>query len=233
MASASSDPTWRPVRMRSLARLGPTSRVSRWVPPPPGMMPSRISGWPNLARVEANRTSQARASSQPPPSAYPLTAATTMRGMAASASRASTNRPPMRAASTGPPNSVISAPAAKMRSPPVTTTAPGGSARSASAAARSSVSSALDRAFTFGWFKRDERDPVVAAARPGPGARIRSLHPRPGRLPVHQPWPGTYRSSPRPGPPSAIAIHSSDAARSRPSDLGFGIGHHRPRSATC
>ena len=31
----------------SLARAGPTSRASRCVPPPPGMMPSRISGWPS------------------------------------------------------------------------------------------------------------------------------------------------------------------------------------------
>ena len=43
--------TWRPVRMRSLARAGPTRRGRRWVPPPPGMMPSRISGWPNTAAL--------------------------------------------------------------------------------------------------------------------------------------------------------------------------------------
>ena len=33
----------------SLALAGPISRGSRWVPPAPGMRPSRISGWPTLA----------------------------------------------------------------------------------------------------------------------------------------------------------------------------------------
>ena len=69
IASASSALTNRPVKMRSLARLGPTSRVSRWVPPAPGMIPSRISGWPSTASSAANRTSAHSASSQPPPSA--------------------------------------------------------------------------------------------------------------------------------------------------------------------
>ena len=34
-----------------MARAGPTSRASRWVPPPPGMMPRRISGWPSSGLV--------------------------------------------------------------------------------------------------------------------------------------------------------------------------------------
>ena len=38
----------------SLARAGPTSRGSRWVPPAPGMTPSRISGWPSLALSRAD-----------------------------------------------------------------------------------------------------------------------------------------------------------------------------------
>ena len=33
-----------------LGPAGPTRRARRCVPPPPGMMPSRISGWPNTAR---------------------------------------------------------------------------------------------------------------------------------------------------------------------------------------
>ena len=69
MASASSALTNRPVKIRSFARLGPTSRASRWVPPRPGMMPSRISGWPKLALSAAIRMSAHSASSQPPPSA--------------------------------------------------------------------------------------------------------------------------------------------------------------------
>ena len=68
-ASASSALTNRPVKMRSLALLGPISRASRWVPPAPGMMPSSVSGWPKVASVAAIRMSAASASSQPPPSA--------------------------------------------------------------------------------------------------------------------------------------------------------------------
>ena len=44
MRSASSALTCRPLIMMSLARDGPTSRARRWVPPPPGMIPRRISG---------------------------------------------------------------------------------------------------------------------------------------------------------------------------------------------
>ena len=59
----------------SSALAGPTSRGSRWVPPKPGMIPRLISGWPKEAENAARRTSHAIASSQPPPSASPLTAA--------------------------------------------------------------------------------------------------------------------------------------------------------------
>ena len=38
-----------PVRMSSSARMTPTRRASRWVPPKPGMTPSFTSGWPNFA----------------------------------------------------------------------------------------------------------------------------------------------------------------------------------------
>ena len=78
----------RPDMMRSLARAGPTSRASRWVPPAPGMMPRLISGWPSFASAAATRQSQARASSQPPPRAYPVIAATTGFGIRATASNA-------------------------------------------------------------------------------------------------------------------------------------------------
>ena len=57
------------------------------------MTPSRISGWPSLASAAATRQSQASASSQPPPSAYPATAATTGLGMRAIASNALDRRP--------------------------------------------------------------------------------------------------------------------------------------------
>ena len=48
MAKASAALMRRPVRMRSLARPGPMSRGSRWVPPPPGMMPEPHLGEPQL-----------------------------------------------------------------------------------------------------------------------------------------------------------------------------------------
>ena len=59
----------------SIARCLPITRASRCVPPPPGMIPRRISGWPSSALSDATIMSQASASSQPPPSAYPDTAA--------------------------------------------------------------------------------------------------------------------------------------------------------------
>src|SRR6185503_2918832 len=61
----------RPLRdlLGQLQRCFPITRARRWVPPPPGMIPSRISGWPNWALSEATIMSQASASSQPPPRA--------------------------------------------------------------------------------------------------------------------------------------------------------------------
>ena len=61
----------------SVAIVLPTARVSRWVPPEPGMMPRLISGWPNFAVSAARIMSHIIASSQPPPSAKPATAAIT------------------------------------------------------------------------------------------------------------------------------------------------------------
>ena len=83
----------RPVRISSIARALPIARVSRCVPPAPGMTPSRISGWPNVASSPATIMSQVIASSQPPPRANPRTAAMSGRPTAASRSQAS-NRPP-------------------------------------------------------------------------------------------------------------------------------------------
>ena len=44
-----------PGEARLAQQLGPTRRASRCVPPPPGMMPRRISGCPNTARGPAMR----------------------------------------------------------------------------------------------------------------------------------------------------------------------------------
>src|SRR3990167_2786724 len=73
--SASAASIMRPVRHMSIALALPTARVRRCDPPMPGATPSLISGWPNLALSEAMMKSAIIASSQPPPSAKPLTAA--------------------------------------------------------------------------------------------------------------------------------------------------------------
>ena len=67
--SASAASIIRPVRHMSIAFDLPTKRVSRCEPPMPGMTPSVISGWPNLAVSAAMMKSHIMASSQPPPSA--------------------------------------------------------------------------------------------------------------------------------------------------------------------
>src|SRR3954470_2259665 len=74
-SNASSAPIGSPIMFISTALFSPTRRGRRCVPPKPGMMPSLISGWPKIADWAAMRTSQAIASSQPPPKARPLTAA--------------------------------------------------------------------------------------------------------------------------------------------------------------
>jgi len=83
---------------RSLARAGPIRRPSRWVPPPPGMMPSRISGWPKRRPVLPPGGHRPGPAPHPPPRAYPLTAATVGTGRLARASRAPRNAAPTRAA---------------------------------------------------------------------------------------------------------------------------------------
>ena len=64
-----------PDRHSFIAICCPAMRVRRCVPPAPGMMPRLTSGWPNLAPAPAIVMSQCIDSSQPPPSAKPLTAA--------------------------------------------------------------------------------------------------------------------------------------------------------------
>ncbi len=57
----------------------PTRRGSRWVPPPPGMSPSLISGWPNWVAGSSVQIREAavNATSRPPPRHAPWMAATT------------------------------------------------------------------------------------------------------------------------------------------------------------
>ncbi len=77
--------------MSSVARMRPTSRGRRCVPPPPGTSPSFVSGSPRRALSAAITGSQASTSSKPPPSANPCTAAIT--GFRNDAIRSVTLRP--------------------------------------------------------------------------------------------------------------------------------------------
>ncbi len=63
--------TMRPLETRSRAASRPMSLGKRCVPPAPGTSPSLTSGSPKLAPGSAMRAWQARAISQPPPSAVP------------------------------------------------------------------------------------------------------------------------------------------------------------------
>ena len=76
-ASASRASTARPVRIMSIARLVPMSRGSRTVPPSISGTPHRRQKTPNTAVSSATRRSHHRASSRPPATAYPDTAAMT------------------------------------------------------------------------------------------------------------------------------------------------------------
>src|SRR5207237_61107 len=62
-ASARSAEIRWPVIMKSLPRVMPMRRSARWVPPLPGIIPSRTSGNANSDRKVASRKSQATASS--------------------------------------------------------------------------------------------------------------------------------------------------------------------------
>ena len=158
MAKASSAATWRPVMMSSLAREDPIRRGRRCVPPPPGRIPNSTSGSPSRESSAPTRKSQARASSNPPPRAYPLMAAMVARGRLARASRARWKLAPTVSAP-APPSSAISAPAAKIRRPPQRTTAPGGSSWSAAATERICSSTATESAFAFGRSSRTRATP--------------------------------------------------------------------------
>ena len=84
---ASAAPIMSPVSTRRIAWPRPARRDSRWVPPPPGISPRLISGWPKRAFSEATRKSQDMASSQPPPRQKPLIIAITGFGKAAMMSK--------------------------------------------------------------------------------------------------------------------------------------------------
>ncbi len=75
--SASSPDTPRPVKIKSSAWLCPISRGSRTVPKSIRGTPNRLQNTPKVAFLAATRKSHQIASSNPPATAYPSTAAIT------------------------------------------------------------------------------------------------------------------------------------------------------------
>ena len=104
----------------------PTRRGRRWVPPPPGIKPRLISGWPKRAFSEATIRSHDSASSQPPPRQKPLTMAITGLGKPLMTSKMRGERMAWRWSNgVRPANSEMSAPAMNAFSPaPVSTITP-------------------------------------------------------------------------------------------------------------
>ena len=164
-SSASAAAMCSPLVIISSARGTPTRRGSRWVPPPPGRMPSLTSGRPRRALRSATRKWQAIAISSPPPSAVPWIAATNGLGDFSIIRRTSFVSGGRR----GLPNSRMSAPAMKVL-PRQTRTAAcisGSSATAGTAAARPSRTCWLS-ALTGGLSIQ------IAPATPSPGSARRS-----------------------------------------------------------
>mmetsp|Transcript_18997 Transcript_18997/g.58481 ORF Transcript_18997/g.58481 Transcript_18997/m.58481 type:complete len:261 (-) Transcript_18997:124-906(-) len=166
-ASASSAPICSPVRHMRMALDLPIARTSRCVPPAPGIVPSRISGWPNLAAAPQIMMSHIMASSQPPPSANPFTAAIVgVRSDATSCHDANMSSAYV-AGNVLSFISLMSAPAAKARSEPVRTMQPtDGSASHALVHAFTSAMSGPDSALSaFGRFSVTSPTPPRCSAR--------------------------------------------------------------------
>ena len=124
--SASSARTWRPEKIRSLARDGADQAGQPLGAAAAGDDAEQDLGLAELglggADAEVARQRQLAAAAEGEAGDRRRWWAGAGRPAALNASR---NRPPMLRASSGPANSLMSAPAAKIRSPPVTTTAPG------------------------------------------------------------------------------------------------------------
>ncbi|CNJ08950.1 Uncharacterised protein [Mycobacterium tuberculosis] len=101
----------------------------------PGSTPSLISGWPNFAVSAAINTSHIIASSQPPPSACPATAAIVGVRTAASLPHKAKKSASKASAKLSSDISLMSAPAAKARAEPVMMIAPMPGSLSSSVAA--------------------------------------------------------------------------------------------------
>mmetsp|Transcript_4145 Transcript_4145/g.13483 ORF Transcript_4145/g.13483 Transcript_4145/m.13483 type:complete len:242 (+) Transcript_4145:818-1543(+) len=153
-----------PLTIMARARLAPTRRGSRCVPPAPGMRPSFTSGRPMARRSgEAMRMWAARASSRPPPRGVPCRKTTT--GLAELSMRKSVSlRSGVPAREAPSANSRMSAPATKVL--PVAemrAARTAGSVRTCSMAACRPDRTWDDRALTGGLSMRMCRRPVVSS----------------------------------------------------------------------
>ena len=143
---------------------GPTRRARRWVPPKPGVMPRPTSGWPKIACSAQIRKSQLIASSQPPPSAKPLTAAMTGSGKVSIMRKMSLPFLPKASppCASMPDIAAISAPATKDFSPaPVTMTQ-----RTVSVSMPSKVAFKSSSTSAFSAFSAFSRSMVTTATAP-------------------------------------------------------------------
>ncbi len=132
----------------------PMARVRRCEPPMPGSTPSLISGWPNFAVSAAISTSHIMASSQPPPSACPATAAIVGVRTSASLPQGAKKSAPKASANVSPAISLMSAPAANALAEPVMMIAPmpGSSSKSAAALVTSFITWVFSALRAFGRF---------------------------------------------------------------------------------
>src|SRR5215217_4133948 len=144
MARASAAPTTRPVRMRSMARPWPTIRGRRTVPRSTRGTPTRRLSTPKAAPSAATRRSHQRASSRPPPTAGPSTAAST--GLDSRSQVAPIGPSPSPATRSGSPAAIAlrSAPAQNAPPAPVSTAtaAPGSRSKARNASARAAAAGA-------------------------------------------------------------------------------------------
>ena len=138
IAYASSASTPRPVRIMSIARLCPISRGSRTVPPSISGTPQRRQNTPMIASSSTTRMSHHSASSRPPATAYPLTAAIT--GLDSTIRLGPIGPGPVRCTglASGVPNALRSAPAQKVPLSP----------HSTATAAESSLSNSSNAAYS-------------------------------------------------------------------------------------
>ena len=215
----------------SIASALPTARVSRCVPPAPGMTPSWISGWPKRARLRGDdqvaRASRARSRRRGSSRRPPRRAACGCRG-----SRPSDRRGGVWYSAIGDPraSSVMSAPAANARCDPPSTMQRTASSRSSSCSAStsSSMSASGQRVQLLRPVEQHDRDRVVALDRTSSQSRSQEGAAPP---PALRRRASTSRASRARGSPSRATrgrARSSAAASRSASSAGASSRASRP-----